>query len=195
MNKNFKNELDAARTAMQNLKQQHATAEANRDKINTLRPVLQMDLKAAADRLEAAQLRNLRGVGTDIEVEAVQAEYQAARDALVRQNENEELAARAMNFSAEDGAAIEDLQCAREKYFGEIQEGITKILQADEKLRSKLISILASGFSLSGQSPEWDTLDRNGHRWNYILSSCFPFPSAEEVNTGHADFVRTYDKN
>lgn len=192
MDKDLKNALDTARATYDLLKQQHATAGAKKDAIIARRPALHQALNSAAERLEAAQLGNMRGVVADSVVAAARGEHQAARDALVRQNEDEELAARALNMADEFQKATEALGRARTEYFGEIAEHIEKTLRGDTKLRSRLISAFSANLSMSGRAPEeYEICNRLG--WMEFLVERFPVPTNEEGQRGFSEFIKTYD--
>lgn len=192
MNNELKNTLDTARAAYDFLKRQHVTAEANKDAIIARRPALHQALNSAAERLGAAQVGNMRGVVADSEVADARAEHQTARDALVRQNEDEELAARAMNMAHEFQAAKQEVESAQTSYFAEIAKGIEKPLREDKKLRNRLISILSAYDCMRGHSSHLDgDLDRR--QWEFILFECFPIPTRDEVRQAYDEFVKAHD--
>lgn len=190
-----RNELDSALATLQSLKQQHATAEANKDKIFSRRTPLTLALKEAAERLESAQMRNLRGLVSDDEVATLRSEYQAARDALVQQNEDEETASRAMNMMNEFSEASEALGIARSNYFGAISERIEKSLHTDAKLRGRLINDLVACMRAVGREPDEPSGPDGGfagRQWTSVLLACFPLPASDELLRGVSKFTAEY---
>lgn len=193
MTKELKNALDTARAAYDFLKRQHATAEANKDAIIARRPALHQALNSAAERLEAAQVGNMRGVIADSDVASARVEHQAARDALVRQNEDEELALRAMNMADEFDEVRQAIVVARADYFGAIFGSIEKLLRDDKKLRSRIIGCFVASACMSGCDPDVPSgLDSNV-QWGVFLAGLIPLPATEEVQNGAAEFAKTYD--
>lgn len=193
MNKVLKNALDVARANYDSIKQQHATAEAKKDAIIKRRPALNKALEAAAERLETAQLGNMRGIVDDSEVATARSEYQAARDALVQQNNDEELSVRALNMADEFQTAKETIEAARTKYFGEISERIEKSLSGDTQLRSRLVSIMAANACIQGSPPEWNGFTQYHPQWEAVLFLCFPLPTDAEVQRGYSEFIKNHD--
>lgn len=194
MNINRK-ELDSAIATKLSLKQQHTTAEANKDTVFARRGVLMEALKVAAENLESAQIRNMRGLVSDDEVETLRTEYQTVRDALVKQNEDEEMALRAMNMSLENAVADEALVFARSNYFGAVSERIEKSLRADAKLRRRLIDDLVAHRSMLGRDPDLASGlggGCGGAQWGEVLLACFPLPTSEELLRGASRFAAEY---
>jgi len=192
MNKELKNALDAARAARNELKKQHNTAGAKKEVIIARRVSINKALTAAIDRLEAANLGNFRGVVDAAEVAVASMEHQAARTALERQYEDEDMAARALNMADEFQEATESLDRARTNYFGNIVESIEKPLRSDAKLRGKLTDTFVAYFCMHGRDPaECHPLDRR--EWMETLVAIFPVPSNEEMQHAFSEFVRTYD--
>lgn len=192
MNQELKKALAAARANLDNIKRQHTAANANKDIIFARSTGLNQRLKAAADRLEVAQIQLLRGIVGESVVSLARSHYQVVRDEHARQVEDEETSTRAVNMSHEHGNAVEALGIARSAYFADISEHIKKPLCGDGKLRKLLLSLDAANSCMHGCAPsEPGSFDRR--TWVELLVSIFPIPTNEEEQRAYAEFVRAHD--